>query len=383
MRSLSLSKTKDELDDAFAEIAALSPSLVFMFAAPALLRDAAVSEKIKNGLKAPHSIGCSSAGEIGMTGLLDLSVTFLAIKFDSTEVHSFALPLVRMGDSYNVGVELAAKLKGPKLKGVIVLTPGVNINTNQLVHGLNSQLGSEVIISGGMAGDDDRFEQTTTFHNGAFYPDYVVAVGLYGDQIFISTGSEGGWKPFGPARRVTRSDGPVVYEIDGKPALQLYKEYLGEQAKTLPASGISYPFAILREDRKTSGIIRSAMDVDLEKGSLIFAADVPQDSLVCLMHAESDALTEGASKAAKQAMSGNMGTNDGACALLVSCIGRRFVLSIDVDDEIDAARSVLGSHTQVAGYYAYGEICPYEGTGRAELHNQTMTITYMTEHGET
>ena len=52
----------------------------------------------------------------------------------------------------------------------------------------------------------------------------------------LGHGSRGGWDFFGPERRVTRSEGNVLYELDGTPALDLYKKYLGARASGLPAA---------------------------------------------------------------------------------------------------------------------------------------------------
>ncbi|MCA9467533.1 MAG: hypothetical protein KC643_19090, partial [Nitrospira sp.] len=62
----------------------------------------------------------------------------------------------------------------------------------------------------------------------------ISAVGLYGDRVRLGHGSKGGWDFFGIERRVTKSHGNVLLELDGKPALELYKRYLGVRASGLP-----------------------------------------------------------------------------------------------------------------------------------------------------
>lgn len=377
MKSIAISASSSMLDATLADVSKLAPQLVVLFAAPKLMRDAGFLAKIKAAAGKAEVVGCSTSGEISAKGVDEDTVTLTAVHFDKANVKATSTALANAAASYEAGRTLAAALNAPDLRGVFVLAPGLNVNGSELVKGISSALPPEVKVTGGLAGDGTDFKQTHTFINGLLSSDHVVAVGLYGDSLMISTGSQGGWKPFGPARRVTRVDGNVLYELDGKSALQLYKEYLGDKAAQLPASGLLYPFAILREDRSTSGLIRTILDVDHEKGSLTLAGDIANNSMVCLMHANTEALADGSTAAAEEAAA--TGTDADGLAILVSCVGRRLVMGQDVDDEVDAVRSVLGKTTPVIGFYSYGEICPSSETGKPELHNQTMTITYIRE----
>ncbi|MFA6280694.1 MAG: FIST N-terminal domain-containing protein [Bdellovibrionales bacterium] len=379
MKSLSLTKQKDKIVEALEEAIAIDPSLILLFAAPSLWRDQEFVKNVLTILRDKTVLGCSTAGEIGKEGFSKDSFSMLAMHFDNTSVKAVSAPLLKQEDSLMVGESIANQLKTPDLKAVLVFGIGRNINGSGLINGMNSILGRNVLISGGLAGDGLDFKETFTLCNGDLSNDHVVAVGLYGDSIIVSCGSEGGWRPFGPTRRVTKADNNILYELDGKPALQLYKQYLGDKAKALPASGLAYPFAILRSDRTTSGLIRSALDIDHEKEAIILAGDMPQGCQVCLMHADTDALVQGAAQAAAEALRTHAGSEENGCAIVVSCVGRRIILGIDVDDEIEAVSDSFLPETPMAGYYSYGEICSYTATGRTELHNQTMTITYITE----
>jgi len=378
MQSFSLTNATGKFEEDVQKINAFQPSITFLFASPCALRDQKFVQVYKEQMKGTALIGCSTAGEIAVEGYCKDGYSFLAIKFDSTEVRTVKHKVVE-NDSFATGESLAELLKGPKLKAVIVYSPGLGANGSALIDGMVACLGHGIQISGGLAADGLDFKITSTLYNGEIATDHVVAVGFYGDSVVVSCGSEGGWRPFGQARRVTKAEGNILYELDQKPALQLYKQYLGDKARFLPASGMSYPFAILRGDRSTSGVIRSALNIDHEHESLILAGNIEQGCQVCLMHADTDALTQGAAQAAAEALRTHMGPEEGGCALLVSCVGRLVVLGIDVDDEIEAVKDSFLPGIPFAGYYAYGEICSYAGTGRIELHNQTMTITYITE----
>ncbi len=73
------------------------------------------------------------------------------------------------------------------------------------------------------------------------YNNSIAAVGLYGKKLSVGYASLGGWDSFGPERLITKSEGNVLYELDGKSALELYKKYLGEHAGGFPATGLLFP----------------------------------------------------------------------------------------------------------------------------------------------
>jgi len=170
----------------------------------------------------------------------------------------------------------------------------------------------------------------------------------------------------------------VLFELDGKPALDIYKRYLGDYASGLPASGLLFPFALLSNEQQESGLIRTLLGVDEAAGSLTLAGDIPQGGYVRLMHASTEALVDGAEAAARATLDMVQGPGPGL-ALLVSCIGRKLVMGDRVDEEVEAVGTLLGKDAVLAGFYSNGEISPYLDTTECRLHNQTMTITYLSE----
>jgi hypothetical protein len=205
----------------------------------------------------------------------------------------------------------------------------------------------------------------------------VIAVGFYGERLRIGYASLGGWDPFGPERRITRSAGNVLYELDGRSALALYKLYLGDHAAKLPASGLLFPLSV-RETAGAPGVVRTILAVDEETSTLTFAGDMPQGALAQLMKANFDRLIDGAVGAARTSYEA-VGGSSPDLALLISCVGRKMVLKQRVEEEVEGVRDVLGERTVLAGFYSYGEISPFTPDARCELHNQTMTITTFAE----
>ena len=191
----------------------------------------------------------------------------------------------------------------------------------------------------------------------------------------VGCGSMGGWDQFGPERRITRAAGNVLYELDGRSALALYREYLGEHAAALPASGLLFPLAI-RAEEDDQPLVRTIMRVNEETQSLTFAGDMPEGWYARLMRANFDRLVDGAVGAARAGVADGVETE---LALLISCVGRKLILGQRVEEEVEAVREVVGAGAAMTGFYSYGELAPFKTGARCELHNQTMTITTLGE----
>jgi hypothetical protein len=376
MKTFSAKTTQSGLAATLAQAKVIVPQISVLFGAPGFFADRENLEKTFLGAGL-NVIGCSTAGEISGIGVSDDSFSLLALHFDATEVKVAAAPLKNAQGSRATGQDIGKKLAAPNLAGIFVLAPGLNVNGSEFTRGIVETVGKNVVVTGGLAGDGGAFAETFTFMNGHVHGDHAVAFGLYGDKVSIRAGSRGGWKPFGPIRRVTKASANILYEIDDKPALKLYKEYLGAKAKDLPASGLLYPFSLLRDDsREDTGLIRTILGIDDAAESLILAGDMPQGSLVRLMHADTDTLVEGARSAAADA--GGPAPADTA-TLLVSCVGRKIIMGSDVEEEVEAVTGAIGPQSAYAGFYSYGEIGP-SAAGSCELHNQTMTITHIREY---
>ena len=323
-------------------------------------------------------IGCTTTGEITPNGVHDDSIHITAMSWERSTLRFVTKPVASMEQSHNLGNQIAAELNQPDLKGVFILSDGLNVNGSELVEGLQEVL-KEVPITGGLAGDGAQFTQTLLLHNDTVQDNVVIAVGIYGADALVTSGALGGWKPYGPPRKVTRSNKNIVLDLDGKPALPLYKMYIGNYAKDLPASGLNFPFAIMSEDKNIT-VIRTLLAVDDKANSLTFAGNVPEGSTVRMLQSNHDRLVEGATEAARQILNKNVNLTDTALAICVSCVGRKLVMADQVSDEVYAVQRLLGSQTGITGFYSNGEICSGDDDAHSMLHNQTMTIAYMTEH---
>lgn len=322
-------------------------------------------------------IGCSTAGEILGTQIFDESVSAAVVRFDETDLRMASAPARSAEDSFIAGRQIARQLNDPQLKGIFILSDGLHVNGSELVRGLNSEVSPSVVVTGGLAGDGNHFRRTWVLQDRRPQSGFVTAVGFYGEQVRIGHGSKGGWDLFGPERRVTRSKGNVLFELDGRPALQLYKEYLGDRASGLPATGLLFPLALRANEADPKSLVRTILAVDEREQSLTFAGDIPEGSLAQLMKANFDRLVQGASEAASSTTLSSDG-DPRTLAIAISCVGRRLVLGGRTEEEIEATLDVLPKGTQQVGFYSYGELSPY-ASGTCDLHNQTMTLTTLSE----
>ncbi|MBI3764685.1 MAG: FIST C-terminal domain-containing protein [Chloroflexi bacterium] len=354
-----------------------SAQLALVFGATSLLKDPKHVEAIRQTYPAAHVLGCTTAGEILGTQVTDETIVTTAVHFEHTTFQGAEIRLSEVKDDFEAGQRLAAALSKEKLVHVFVISDGQKVNGSELVRGLTSGLPSGVAVTGGLAGDGPRFGQTLVFLDSTPEPEKIAVLGFYGDRLKIGYGSKGGWDPFGPERLVTRSKGNVLYELDGQSALALYKKYLGDYAKDLPASGLLFPLNV-RVKEGDNGVVRTILGVSEEDQSMTFAGDVPEGSFARLMKANFERLVDGATGAAQTSYEA-IGSTPPDLAILISCVGRKLVLKQRVEEEVESVLETLGGKTAITGFYSYGEICPAAPYADCELHNQTMTITTLSE----
>lgn len=350
-------------------------NLFLMFVSPGFIDK---SELLKT-LSALYSdaiiIGCSTAGEISDVMVKDYSVALSAILMEKVEIRKESVVLDDMKDSYKAGQDIANKLKAKDLSHMLILSDGLNVNGADLVSGLKSILPT-TSITGGLAADGGNFEKTFVIDMDQMKDKTIVGLGFYGNQLNVGYSSKGGWDSFGIERLVTKSDKNILYELDGKPALQLYKSFLGEEAANLPSSGLMFSLS-MRENELSQPVVRTILAIDEEAQSLTFAGNIMQGSYVRLMKANTDRLIDGAENSAVSAV--GVMKQESELAILISCVGRRLVLKQLIEEEVEAVRHIIGPNSKITGFYSYGEIAPHSELSPCELHNQTMTITTLAE----
>jgi hypothetical protein len=356
--------------------------LVIAFGSSSILSEPGWYSVIRSNYPKAHILMNTTSGEIHDVNVNDETVSLTAIQFEKTRLRTATVEISNVKDSYEAARMLAHQLEPVDLKNVLVISDGQQVNGSELVKGLQEFLPEGTIITGGLAGDGKRYKTTLVGLNENPKSGRIVALGFYGKNLSITYGSVGGWDSYGSEGLITKAQANVLYEIDKQPALDFYKNYLGPQAKYLPDAGLLYPFSIRLKDSDDS-IVRTILKVDEEQRSITFAGNMPQGSFARVMKANPKHLIEAASTAATDSMDNITRKPD--LAILISSVGRKLVLNNRIREEVEVIRNIYGRSTAITGFYSYGEISssisnPEAPEIRCELHNQTMTITTLSEN---
>lgn len=352
--------------------------IVLYFLSPLYAAPGAYLAALRKAYPAARLVGCTTGGEIFGDEALESTAVSVAIFLEKAHVKVVEGNVAMRDDSRATGHALASALQADDLKFIFVLSDGLIVSGSDLVQGMVSGCGADVMIAGGLAGDGTAFQKTGVGIDVLPQSGKVAAIGFYGDSLRIGCGSVGGWINFGPERVITKAQGNVLYELDGKSALELYKKYLGEEADKLPGSAVLFPLSISPPEDPTHSIVRTPFDIDHEQASLVFSDKIPQGYVARMMHGTRDNLVQGAAQAATYASAAVGPEFQPSLALLVSCVGRNMMMGQRISSEIAAVKELLGE-MPIAGFYSYGEICPHPVTRKCDLHNQTMTITLLGE----
>lgn len=367
---------QDEWTEPFDPTMDSENTMILVFFAATL----AIDKHLKN-IKAtfPKSkiLGSSTSGEIQNGEINDNSIVCTVVKFTHTRLKLISIP-IDFSTSAQVGRTISDSLASSELKNILLFTEGLDIDGSVLIKEVHQTLVEKNInipVSGGLAGDGNRFTNTFVIFGAEAKTHHAVALGFYGDHIQVFAGTGTGWDPFGPARVVTKAFRNTVLELDGIPALKLYRQYLKEDAKNLPVSGILFPLGV--SWGKNENIVRTVARIDEVNNGLIFASPIAENTKVQLMHSNVVKLIEGADHALDNC---TLDFTNGAptLALIVSCVGRRMIMGQKTEDEIETIRDHLPYYTEICGFYSYGEFAP-TASKQNDLHNQTMTLIIFQE----
>lgn len=379
MKTIQLKKIGTKKFKYLSKELTLNAPLVLVFGNRLMLQDPNIYNEVREIFKDGHLVFGSTSGDITSESVDDDSVTITAIEFEKSKFLIKTANVLNSNveiDSFKTGQELIDKFPKEGLKFVFIVSDGSFTNGSQLTKGMNAATIENLIITGALCGDAARFETTVSSYNEKPKEGKIVAIGFYGETLEVTFATNGGWTPFGPERVVTKSKGNILFELDDKPALDLYKTYLGEKSKELPGAALLYPMKVKSANEKKS-IVRTILNINEEENSMILAGDILEKSKVQLMMTNVDSIVNAAEIAAKQAL--ELRKNKPQLAILISCIGRKLVLDQRVEEEVEEVIEVLGKDATICGFYSYGEIAPFNGENNCQLHNQTIAITLISE----
>ncbi len=329
---------------------------------------------ITEAVGTPKLAGCTTDGEISTGGFSTGSVVLGGVVSDTITFEVASTSSIGAG-SENAGRRLAQQL--PRAAAhVQIFSDGLTGNGCAILRGMESVFGPQVPISGGAAGDARAMKQTWQFIGSRVLTDSVTAIAFSGN-VQVGTGVRSGWFPAGVPKTVTRAAGNVVYEMEGEPALAVYRRYLGPLADKLPAVGIQFPFGIVDEvgSLGESPILRAPMAINETDGSVTFAGEIPQGSTIGLTTGGSaTSLLDASADAARRAMDALGGVSP-SMIFFYSCMARKILLGTRTGEETERISNVVGRHVPIIGFYTYGEYCPNVSGNECKLHNETATVT--------
>lgn len=346
-------------------------------------------EKMLQGVRSVSGealvVGSSTAGEITTNGPAKKhSVAIMGIKSDDTKFYADVGENIK-DDARRAGKEAADKVKnkaGGKLDAFMMFPDVLVGNGADIVRGALDSLGEHFPVVGGASGDDFEFKKTYQYLNDRVYSGVVLGLGIVGN-FKIGIGVKHGWIPVGRALKVTKSDGAVLHELEGRPAISIYEDYFGEEESkvlktdTLAKLAITYPLG-MKFEGSDEMLIRDPITVD-EKGSITCAAEIPINSEIQLMVGSREEAVKVAKVAAKNAIDQLDGLKPQA-AIIFNCIARSKLFGDRSGEEISAIQEEIGADLPLLGFYTYGEQAPLGGEVRniakcnPAFHNETVVI---------
>jgi hypothetical protein len=329
---------------------------------------------LHRGSGATPLIGCSTSGEIAASGPGDSSVVLIAFGGDFSVATACAEDA--SDDLRVAGADAAQAIHRIDERDhtvMMLLTDALAGDQQDIVRGAYGELGAAVPIVGGCAGDDLKMTRTYQFHGSRVVTNAVVSAAISSDGPF-GIGVRHGWTTVGDSMLVTRSDRNIVYEIDGRPAMDVYFERLSPPAEAatdpfvFTRFTLEHPLGIAR--RAGEPIVRFITELDADNGALVCMATVPEGAYVWTLSGDERSVLDATDAACAEALAPL--TDEPLAMIAFDCIARRSVLGeVGIRCEIDRIAD-QASGAAVAGFYTYGEIARTHGVNG--FHNETLVV---------
>lgn len=376
--------------EAVTQLGKTSPDMLFVFSS-VKYDQKKILEGVRSVNKEALIAGCSTSGEITTQGPANnksaavMAIASKQIKFFGGVGENIKKNARKAGQA--AAKNVTKKIKKEKLKGFIMFPDVLVGNGAEIVRGVLDELGEHFPAVGGAPGDDFLFQKTYQYLNDKVYSGAVVGVGLSG-EFSQGFGVKHGWAPIGLPKKVTKSKGSILYELDGKPAIQIYEEYFGKEKagairkEPLARLAITYPLG-MSVPGSDELLIRDPITVD-KNGAITCAAEIPQGSEIRLMIGSKDQAIKVAKDAAQNAKD-QLNGKEPRAIIIFNCIARDKLFGDRAGEEITAIQEVLGKEVPLIGFYTYGEQAPLGGQVReikkcnTSFHNETVVIYVLGE----
>ncbi|RLD23417.1 MAG: hypothetical protein DRI54_07365, partial [Bacteroidetes bacterium] len=323
-----------------------------------------VLDQIQDELPKAKIIGCTTAGEIMDNEVLADQIIISILLFEKTTVK---IGFVKPGSKKKMVAQLTENLIGTNTKGILlfpILFKG-NINVDGLIKSIFSSF-PELPVFGGGAGDNANFKEQYNFLGNSISDTGIAVAAFNSDDLVIETDYSFNWKPIGNVLKVTKVDKNTLHEIDHRPALEVFEEYLGkEAAKALPLSSLEFPMVFQEDD-----ILIARVIAGIEGTSLIFNTPIKKnDTFQFSFGVRKNAIEHANSLAAYVA------DKPIESIMAFSCVARLNFLQSDANKELKDFHLIA----PVSGFFTYGEIFHSPGEGNYYL-NETLTLAFFSEN---
>lgn len=327
-------------------------------------------------------LGCSSLGIITNKGIFKHGFAILLISLGQQVFFNIArVKDVNKTSALASGRELGEKLlygcKNVHRSLSVIFSDGLITEGTNLINGLQENLGRSFPLIGASASDNFAFQKTFQYFNKELLSESCCGV-LFGGKLNFGLGIKHGWKPLGKIRRVSKSSGNIVKEIDGEPAVKLYENYLArgalELAKELRRISIFYPLGVYLQGEKEY-LLRNIISIK-DDGALVTQGDIPQDSKIRLMIGTKDSCLAAAAASCEEAKK-FLGGKSAKFVMVFNSASRSTLLGRQYARELEIIKDAFGENTPLIGIYTYGEQGPLKSInylGRAYFHNQSINI---------
>jgi len=355
--------------------------LLIVFVSPEYVSQE-ILELITRSLRPKRLVGSSTGAIILSDGVSAHGIGLVGINSDEMSFGISVMTDINNQDMRRTGFELAKKatsdMQRPQREMFLTFSEGIEKDNTQYIRGIKDVFGGGFPVIGAISSDDFKYKQLNQFFQDQVLQNSTVGV-LLGGASSIALGCKHGFKPLGKPRTITQVDGHLIRTIDNKPAVDIYKHFLGAQADqlknvTLNSHAAMYPLGIyIEEDRQY--LLRNIIDI-LQDGSIVCQGGIPQGAEVHLMISNKDSCHQSAVGAA-EAVKNTLGGKQAKLILVFESLARHKILGRSVSGEMMAIREILGAKTPIAGMCSYGEIAPFGSLNNIKniyLHNESILI---------
>ncbi|MBK7965284.1 MAG: FIST C-terminal domain-containing protein [Bacteroidetes bacterium] len=349
--------------------------LVLVFGSRTLLSSVGFYDEIRHYYPKAQILMNSTSGEIIDTQVNDDTISLTAIRFGNTQFKTTSVNILDYKSAENAGNQIAKTLFASNLTNILIFADGQQVNGQKLVQGLEDKISHPVVISGGLAGDGNKFQKSLLGLNEQPSEGKIIAVGFYGKQLSVSTGRMDGWEEFGNEILITKSHQNTLLELNHEPALKVYNQFINTNIPSNDGYTLLAPICI-KTNNEPFASVRAIKSINEEEKSITFDGVVPQGCYIKMMKANFESLINAATSAAKNSA---RNISKPELAIVISNVGRKIILSKRIEEEVEVIREVLGENTAITGFYSYGDISFVKGATKSESNNQSMTITTMRE----